>query len=350
MKRLSCEHLTGRLRAICEGSDDGGTPIEMSPEKRLAYLKKIFCDESEESLVAHLQDQDSGVRRRGFGDLVAAGIKLATFGMMKPCIPCQRRQEFLNDIRLRDIIPFLSPRAITEDTPRNLIMHIWPTNNRAWQWNLDQVINRRHLFTGKISIGVAVGPNTASVDTVREYAQALGPGAEFFSVANNPRIREGATFQKLLESVSKEKDAITFFCHSKGARHGESFLNSGSTIHQWTEAMYSSSLDRMDVILEQLASFSMTGPFRRFGNFKTPGNHRWHYSGAFYWFRNADVFERNWQRMDRLFFAVESWPGLMFKPEEVACCFADDCGDLYKMDYWAAEIQPQLVSLMERVR
>lgn len=348
MKRLSCEHLTGRLRAICEGSEDDGTPIEMTPEKRLAYLRKVFCDESEETIVAHLQNQEPGVKRRGLGDFVAAGIKLATFGLVKPCAPCQRRQEMLNDVRLRDIIPFLSPRPITEDTPRNLIMHVWPTNNGAWQWNLDQLIRRRHLFTGKVVLGVATGPNTVSENEVREYARDLDP--KIIRVDNNPRIREGATFQHLLESVGTDKDSITFFCHSKGARHGDSFGNDGSTIHQWTEAMYLSCLDQLDAVLDQLASFSMTGPFRRFGNFKTPGNHRWHYSGAFYWFRNADVFERNWQKMDRLFFAVESWPGLMFRPEEVACCLADDCGDLYKMEYWKSEIQPQLDSLMEKIR
>jgi len=344
MNRISCEHLTGRLRAICEGSDDNGHPIEMTAEKRLSYLKSMFPDASMESLVQHIQDQQAGRKRIGLGDVVAAGIKVATLGLIKPCIPCNKRRDRLNELSVKPLIPFLSPRPITIDTSRNLIMHVWPTSNGAWQWNIDQLIARRHVFNGRVTIGVAEGPNTATAAEVAEYAAALSPAV--FSVPNNPRIREGATFQKLLQSVQNDHDSITFFCHSKGARHGEAFGQSGSTLKDWTAAMYTVCLDDIELIVEQLQSATMTGPFRRFGNFKTPGNHRWHYSGAFYWFRNADVFERNWQKMDLFFFAVESWPGLMFRPEEVACCFHDNCGDLYQTTYWDENVAP----LLDRIK
>ena len=338
MKKISCEHLTGRLRDICEGSDDSGHPIDMAPEARLQYLRHFFPEESSEVLVAHLQNQQLGERRSGLGDLVASGIKLVTGGLVKPCAPCNKRRQKLNEIgfAMKKLIPFLSPRPVSSDTKRNLLMHVWPTNNGAWQWNIDQLLERKHIFTGKVAIGVAEGPNTDSMEVVAEYAKALNP--DVFSVQNNPRIREGATFQKLLSRVKDDRDTITFFCHAKGARHGNSFGTEGSTLQQWTETMYQACLDDMDKIVEQLKNAPMTGPFRRFGNFKTPGNNRWHYSGAFYWFRNVDVFERNWQKMDKFFFAVESWPGLMFKAEEVACCFHDNCGDLYQKDYWETNL------------
>ena len=341
MKKLSCSHLTGRLREICEGSDEDGNPIDMPAEQRLLYLQRLFANESHETLLAHVQNQLLGEKRKGLGDLVATGIRIATGGLVKPCGPCNKRKERLNEIgfNLQNLIPFVSHKPITDSTKRNLIMHVWPTSNGAWQWNLDQLIKRRHVFTGKVVIGVAEGPNTATRAEVEEYAQQLNPTV--FSVPNNPRIREGATFQKLLQAI-KDDSSITFFCHAKGARHGESFGSDGSTLRPWTETMYRVCLDDIGKTIEQLKTSTMTGPFRRFGNFKTPGNHRWHYSGAFYWFRNADVFERNWQKMDLFFFAVESWPGLLFRPEEVACCFHDNCGDLYRMDYWNSQILPQL--------
>ena len=332
MRRLPCDHLAGRLREICEGSTDQGHPIDMLPDKRLAYLRQIFPDEDVDTLVRHIQDQQAGNPRRGLGDIVAAGIKIATAGLVKPCIPCNKRREMLNEINVRKLIPFLSPKPVTLDTPRNLIMHVWPTRKGAWKWNIDQLIQRKEVFTGKVVLGVATGPNTLDVQAVVDHAAPLYP--DVFEVSNNPRIREGATFLKLLERVQSKREGITFYCHSKGARHGDSFGQEGSTLQAWTEAMYSACLDDVPSIVEQLKDFSMTGPFRRFGNFKTPGNHRWHYSGAFYWFRNSDVFERNWQKMDLFFFAVESWPGLMFRPEEVACCFHDNCGDLYQRTYW----------------
>lgn len=340
MKPVSCNNLKGRLRYICEGSDENGHPIDMLPEKRLAYLKSIFPDRTIEDLVAHMQNQSSGVKKTGLGDIVAAGIKIATAGLVKPCIPCEKRKQWLNEINFRKVIPFLAPRPISNDTRRNLLMHLWPTGNGAWQWNLDQILSRKHVFTGQVVIGVAEGPGTASASEVAEYAAELNP--KVFSVPNNPRIREGATFQKLLSSVQNDKDSITFFCHGKGARHGGAFGDKGSTIQDWTETMYRSCLDDVDRVVLHLKTAAMTGPFRRFGSFKTPGNHRWHYSGAFYWFRNADVFERNWQKMDMFFFAVESWPGLMFPAEQVSCLFHDNAGDLYLKSYWDSAVQAEL--------
>lgn len=342
MKLLSCENFTGRLREICEGSDEGGNPIDLSPEKRLKYLKTLFPEEEEEVLINHLQTQTvvPGTKFK-LGSIIATGIKLATLGLVKPCAPCKKREEWLNEIEWKKIFNLDIPSEVNFQTERNLIMHIWPTHNGAWKWNLDQLISRKEVFTGKVVIGIAEGP--VSSQEVIDYVKPLN--AETFVVPNNPRIREGATFLRLLESVKDSPDSITFFCHSKGARHKTAFLDPGSTLHLWNDVMYRACLDNLDLVITQLRSSAMTGAFRRFGQFTTPGNNRWHYSGAFYWFRNRDVFERSWQKMDKFFFAVESWPGLMFKSEETACCFHDNCGDLYLMNYWESVVVPKLTEL-----
>ena len=83
-----------------------------------------------------------------------------------------------------------------------------------------------------------------------------------------------------------------------------------------------------------LEQYSIAGSFRRFGEFSTPGNHRWHFSGTFYWFRNNAVFSRIWNQIDRVYFGVEAWPGKMFKPEESACLFADNAGGMYLETEW----------------
>lgn len=97
MKRISCEHLHGRLRAICEGVDAGGNPIDMTPEKRLEYLRSLFPGEEEETLIAHVTLPRES-ERFGLGDLVAAGIKLATFGKVEPCGSCNKRKDWLNSL------------------------------------------------------------------------------------------------------------------------------------------------------------------------------------------------------------------------------------------------------------
>ncbi len=67
MKTISCDHLPGRLREICSGGGD------LRPDKRLAYLRQMFPDESTETLVAHLQMQQLGVDRIRQNGVVPAG-------------------------------------------------------------------------------------------------------------------------------------------------------------------------------------------------------------------------------------------------------------------------------------
>lgn len=106
--------------------------------------------------------------------------------------------------------------------------------------------------------------------------------------------------------------------------------------------MYRTCLDDWERVQEHLTTKAMTGSFKRYGQFTTRGNHRWHYSGTFYWFRNRDVFQRNWRHVDRKFFGTESWPGHMFRPEETGCLFMDGADDLYLHEYWTKTIEPAL--------
>lgn len=45
-------------------------------------------------------EQDPSYRQpsRGFGDTVAKAIQAVTFGKVKPCEPCKKRQEWLNRV------------------------------------------------------------------------------------------------------------------------------------------------------------------------------------------------------------------------------------------------------------
>jgi len=335
---INCYQLPGRIRQICEGFDDFGAPITMSQSDRLSILKNFFPAAEHTALEQHLLNENTK-GMRGLGDLVAAGIKVATFGKVRPCGGCRERQNWLNRLvpffeTAKNTVPFL---WVDEATPRSLLMHLWPTSNSAWKWNLDRIIRRKHLWTGKVVLGVAIDNKTATVGEVREYAAELNP--EIVVVQNNPRIREGATLHKMLARI-EDQPGITFYCHGKGARHGN--FTAEMTVRRWTDAMYWACLDQMPLVYEHLRTYGMTGPFKRYGMFKTPGNHRWHYSGSFYWFRNATVFDREWKRMDRQFFAVESWPALLFSRPEGACLFMDHAGDLYQHSYWINEVQPAL--------
>lgn len=100
MTPLSCDGKKGRIWNICAGVEDDGSPLKMKPEARLSYLKSFFPTASEEDIIRHVQagmnvEQE---RKFGLGDLVAAGIKVASFGLIKPCSSCEERRKKLNNI------------------------------------------------------------------------------------------------------------------------------------------------------------------------------------------------------------------------------------------------------------
>lgn len=46
--------------------------------------------------MSYERDPNYGQPSRGLGDTVAKAIQAVTFGKVKPCPPCKRRQEWLN--------------------------------------------------------------------------------------------------------------------------------------------------------------------------------------------------------------------------------------------------------------
>jgi hypothetical protein len=225
---------------------------------------------------------------------------------------------------------------------RNLIMHMLPVaNNSNWRMNLYEIRSRIELFNGKRVLAIAVetrdnvaGKNlkTVTADEVIDYSRCIGlDWTQVDAFPNHSSLREVATFPYLLESVkSTNPNEVTFACHGKATTHSEN-----SITVRWSNVQYRVCLDYWGYVQDALERYSMAGAFRRFGDFATPGNHRWHYSGTFYWFRHDDVFSSpKWKTIDQQFFGTESWPGLMFKPEQTACLFADNVGDLYNGDEW----------------
>lgn len=237
--------------------------------------------------------------------------------------------------------PELHPVRPIVDPICNLIMHVLPVaTNDVWKWNLQQIANRQHLFNGKRVLAIAIEKTakiknrnigTVSADDVLAFSESIGlKWTHTKAFTNHQTLREVLTFPWLLETVcSGNPNELTFSCHAKGVTH-----SMDSITVRWAERQYRVCLDDWQTVWRTMERFSMAGAFRKFGQFTTPGNHRWHYSGTNYWFRHDDVFSRDWRTIDTKFFGTESWPGRLFKPEETACLFADDAGDVYKEAYW----------------
>ncbi len=222
---------------------------------------------------------------------------------------------------------------------RNLLYHIWPVSqNDHWRWNVDQLRRRIDQFDGVRSIGVALDEKTVSIEDVK--AAFEGTRIDHWILRkNNPQMREGTTFLKLMDTIPDD-DSVTCYAHAKGVRH-----EAGSLTTAWAEMLYRTTFDHWPRVAAALETFPIVGTFKRIGQFRLPGNHCWHYSGTFFWFSNRETFRRPaWRTIHNKFFAcVEAWPANVYRPEEAGCLFGDNAGDLYR----PAEIERQLAALVE---
>jgi glycosyltransferase involved in cell wall biosynthesis len=214
---------------------------------------------------------------------------------------------------------------------RNLIYHIWPVRGAMWQWNLEQLKKRIDIFNGRRIIGIVHDDRSVPPEEVKEFL--AGHGFEFI-IAKNDERGEAITFPLMMREVaSVDPNEITFYGHAKGVKYEP---NVPVPVKRWAEVQYRVALDDWFTIREHLQRFAMTGSFRRPGRF---GAHRnladWHYSGTYFWMRNAHVFTRNYSEVPQFYGGVETWPGTIFRKSETACLFIDDVSQHpYYQDFW----------------
>jgi len=160
------------------------------------------------------------------------------------------------------------------------------------------------MFDGQRTIAVATGDDTANPS---EISELFDGAVDVISVPNTP-LGEYETFLPLMRTI-EGKPGITYRCHAKGVRHQRS---PQTAVHAWADIMHEVCLDYIHLVLQQLSHFCMTGPFYVHG-------HPAVYTGTFYWFRNDDVFARQWQRIDQNYCGTETWPSVQFKAHELGC-------------------------------
>lgn len=247
------------------------------------------------------------------------------------------------------------PAAFTREPNRHLIYHIWPhMRSTNWAWNIQQLLRRIELFDGVRSIGVVTDPETASLaDVQAEFGDTridhwfetpnqhlIGePGQVMSDDGASALLGEGLSFLPLLQTLPRGENDVTFYGHAKGSRYSD-----GHIVLRWADMLYRTNLDHWSKVYEALISFPMCGSFKRYEDFDLKRNWHWHYSGTFFWFRNADVFaSRDWPRLHPAMYGqVEAWPAGMFQSTETACLFGDAAHHLYletEVAKWEAQIK-----------
>lgn len=220
---------------------------------------------------------------------------------------------------------------------RNLIFHVYPKIGAEWNWHwhLSNIRRVAHLFNGRICIGIGVDDNTASADEVQRLLAGV-PVAEWIVRPNTKQMAETETLPHLLAAVqTDDPNTITLRGHCKGVTHSRTGIEQTWARLMWSACMHLPSVD------DALASHLMAGPLKCHEPLVSKQRYRWFYAGSWYWFRNREIFQRDWSTMEPTRWYVEAWPGVLAPNEDAAClCHDFTDGSVLREAYWRAVVEP----------
>lgn len=216
---------------------------------------------------------------------------------------------------------------------RHLTYHVYP-RGEIWRWNIAHLRERLSLFNGRRIVAVAVDGES---DKLADVQAALGHDMdiEYIHVANDRNRREMTTHPLLLEAMADRTGPhdATWYGHAKGI--GSSLVGDG--VRRWAEEMYVGTLDYWPAVWNALRDHAAVGILRRRSRHPPGVPVEWHFAGSFRWVRNADLYSRDWRRIDPAWLGPETYPGLHFAYEE-SCCLYGECASgaigLYSAAYW----------------
>jgi hypothetical protein len=211
---------------------------------------------------------------------------------------------------------------------RDLAYHLCPVaSNTVWRWNVEMLVKRARLFTGRKVIACMTGDG---LDPPEEVAKALAPLGTFelLTLPNDPELREVASLVPLLSQLeSHDRGRVLFYAHSKGVTRP---IDPGSAIGPWVEVLYEALLDYWPAVEELLSRFPIVGSMKKLGHGFGGNLSSWHYSGTFWAARSADLFARPWREADlwhleggkrTQIFGGEIFPSRVFDASEAGCVF-----------------------------
>lgn len=223
---------------------------------------------------------------------------------------------------------------------RHLLMHVYPVGQ--WRRCLEQVHQRLSLFNGLRCLSFAQGAGTAPRDECE--AAVRGWDARTYFPTNDPARKELVSYHWLMQQLLpyRSPQDVHFYCHSKAVCSGN--RPDFDAAWTWAEAMYEALLDHWPAVRRELENHATVGIFRRGWARPLGTRAQWHFSGAFRWVRNADLFSRRWEQVQDHWLGVEMHVGEVFGRAEGSCLYGDfstqDYG-LYQSSEWRRWATPQ---------
>ena len=264
-----------------------------------------------------------GVYHWGSDELVAEGQRVLAELQKNPNAEAVLRRAYHRP-RERKVIPQFRSARYVRPSVLNCIYHVCPLkSNDLWRRNVQQLLTRADVFTGKRVAAIAVGEGCHPPAVVKDAF--AGSDFQFLELPTVPDLREVVSFLPLLLTVNSYDLAhATFYAHTKGNSTDESVQGS----IYWRNAAYHHLLDRADDCMQELETHAAVGIHKMVwpsgqAPYPTGLQHgRWMLAGTFFWFRNCRVFTHpKWRQIPMDRYGAESWLGGLFEPHEGASVY-----------------------------
>lgn len=328
------------LRELGFPSDGCGPCSKLANYLDSIGVERCAQDDVRAEMIGRLREQQ---REANLAAYLRAGARAIASGLAFKLDPFDPAPGLYDEALRRARTPAAQLSAGGPEESRHLLYYVWPRRgNGVWQLNLDQLLARIRLFGGRKVVAVATSADADDPGAVRDYL--AGSGCEVFTITNDPALREVAAWDALWERVMGRTGPgdATFFGHAKGVTKP---VNPGVTVHEWASVMYECNLDYWPIVASQLQVHPIVGTFKKVGQGFQRSGSAWHYSGTFYWVRNADFFSRDWRGgIDRTWWGTEAYPGRAYAQEEGGITFGRGIVpklDLYTRATWD-RIRPSL--------
>ena len=235
---------------------------------------------------------------------------------------------------------------------KHLLFHLYPRSGSNWRWHCNKILEHSHLFDGRRIVAVVTDGTTDPIEWVQDALHDAR--VELKTLPNDPNLREVASFLPLFAAVSDltSPEDVTLYAHGKGVTN-HSWPDGGATIQLWAETLWETLCDYWPVVAQTLLSKPIAGSLLRLGSYWHNSQSQWHYSGSWFWFRNHDLFRKDWQRIDRFVYGIEPYPGLHFAVEEAGVVFGEPQPQgnpdwTYLREVWDRTLLPALQTFRQK--
>ncbi len=241
------------------------------------------------------------------------------------------------------------PYDPTRPIVRHLLYYCAGLPGDVWRRRAREMARHLHAFNGRVIIAIPTEHGWTDPAEIegewQSYPDWDSRRCRTWRVPHDRRLQEAAVFAHLLGHVETlDPNHLTLYAHSKGA--SKCGREADYPCDEWANALTSTLTCALPEIEHALIDHAACGCLRSANGFPTRYG-GWHFSGSFFWLRNARIFEKpDWWRVPDFHAGNEAWLSDHFARNQSACLWGDNRPWPYHQATWRDTLTPQHEAFM----